>query len=627
MCGLIAVSRIKRWPNISVDAIDSLKHRGPDDSGFFSSVAEDCQLGHTRLAIMDLSELGKQPMADGSGRFTIVFNGEIYNFLELKKRLDSLDDSINWRSASDTEVIVEGYAREGAAFLSALNGIFAVAIYDNLKNTLCVLRDPLGVKPLYALSQDGAVVFASEIKAIRSLVGVKTTIRKQSLADVLALMYVPEPNTMFNEIVKVKPGVFYEYRKGSCIRSTPLFDSFEKANSINNEREAVDAFGQAFTNAVKRQIAADVPVSILLSGGLDSSAVAVEARDAGGAIRNAFTIATQDKDRRIDGQSDDLYYSRMVADQLKIDLHVIEAAPNLINYLPQLSQYMEGGIADPAAVNTFLICEHAREQGVKVMLSGQGADEYLGGYRRYLAATLFQRTPSFLLSLAPALKKVMPPNPTGRMNEHFRRLNRVLDLASQPEELRLLSTYVWTRREDLFELFLDSDSLKFAPDHANELSKLNGRDILQSMMVIDQKYDLRSLNLSYTDKLSMAAGVEARVPFLDFELVKVMNSIPSRFKVKGLTQKYLLKRAMESKLPEEIIHRRKAGFSLPIRSWLNDSSPLLDYYFRKEKIRSQGVFSFEKIEKVLDEQRAGVRDNAYLIFSLLVIQIWLSDEM
>lgn len=626
MCGVIAVNSAGSQNYSIDDALKSIGHRGPDDFGIFQSKKNECKLGQVRLSIMDLSSAGHQPMFDNSKQFVITYNGEIYNFKALKIELEQKYGPIKWQSNTDTEVIVEGFARENIAFLNKLNGIFSLIIYDTKSQKLFVLRDPIGIKPLYILNQNGSVIFASEVKAFLKIPGLSLSIRKQSLADVLTFMYVPHPHTMYNQINKVEPGVCYVFKSGKQIDSHKLFSYISEKESFKSEAEAIDVFKDKFSSAVQSQLISDVPVSLFLSGGLDSSAIAYEAIYNGANIKDAYTISISNKDNKLDQQSDDLKYAKVVATKLGINLEIIEAENNMMELLPELSNFLEDGIADPAAINTYLISKSARENGVKVMLSGQGADEYLAGYRRYLAEKLYQKMPRNTLKTLSLIKGILPASIPGKFNGNYRRFKKFIDTASLSEIDRLLSLYSWNSSKEITDLFYNSEGLQIAKDHRNEFNKYQNKNILDAMMLVDQKFDLSSLNLAYTDKMSMMVGVEARVPFLDFELIKIMNSIPLHMKLKGNVQKYILKKAMESRLPKEVIYRQKAGFSLPIRSWMRQSSDLIDYYFDSNRITKQGLFNSQKLNQILEDQYLGKRDHAHTLFAMLSLQIWLENN-
>ena len=255
MCGILAISTNKRHSNFDIDAsLRAISHRGPDDIGNFSSESGDCYLGHVRLSIIDLSQAGHQPMIDGTGRYVLSYNGEVYNFTELKRDLEKYHGNIKWESSTDTEVILEGFAREGETFLGKLNGLFALTIYDKVDRALTVLRDPLGIKPLYFTEQDGGVFFCSELKGLKKLKEFKQTLRQESLADQLAFMYIPEPYTMYNEFFKLEPGVCKVYIDGKEVRSSNLFEHLEEPLYFSTEEDAITCFRDSFSKAVTRKI-------------------------------------------------------------------------------------------------------------------------------------------------------------------------------------------------------------------------------------------------------------------------------------------------------------------------------------------------------------------------------------
>ncbi len=579
-----------------------------------------CHMGHARLSILDLSSSGHQPMVDASGRFVISYNGEIYNYLDLKAYIDERHGPVQWKSSTDTEIIIEGFAREGIEFLSRLNGIFALGIFDTHSNTLHVLRDPLGIKPLFLTRQNGSFLFCSELKGLLAIPSLRRTMRMQSLADQVAFMYVPEPHTLYEEFEKFEPGVCRSYVAGRHVLDTRVFDHLDSAIAFSSEEEIVSRFSEAFARAVDRQLVADVPMSLMLSGGLDSSAVAEQAVRSGGNIRDAYTIAFSEQDRRNDRQSDDLSFARLMASRLGLALHVIEAKPDFIAMLPELVAFLEDGISDPAAINTYLICKAARSSGVKVMLNGQGADEFLGGYRRYSAERMLGALPGPVRSLSRLASRALPHHVPGRLNAVNRRMKKLLALGGQQRSERMLGMYTWGASDRIASLFLDPGNIAVGADLLERVRAMRNHDVIDQMMKIDQKYDLMSLNLAYTDRMSMACGVEARVPFLDFELVRLMNSIPSGIKMKKGIPKYVLKKAMEPFLPREVIYREKAGFGLPLRAWMRSGSDMTRFYLDETRIRQQGIFNVAALRQLQDENRKGV-DHSSVLFSLLCIQV------
>jgi asparagine synthase (glutamine-hydrolysing) len=622
MCGIVAVSAKQNSLFELTKALNILHHRGPDDQGEFISENKDCYLGQTRLSIIDLSQAGHQPMTDHSKRFVLTFNGEIYNFLDLKNNLEKKHGKIEWVSTTDSEVIIEGYAREGIHFLKKLNGIFAFSIYDKLEKTVLVLRDPIGVKPLYYTNQNGSFYFASELKAIQNIPHLKKTLRKQSMADQLSFMYIPEPYTMFNEFFKHEPGKYKIFKEGNLIKSGDLFGHLIEPISFKNENELIDQFYETFSSAVKRQMISDVPVSLFLSGGLDSSAIASEVVKHGGAIKDAYTISFSADNMKYDQQSDDLYFAKIIADKFDIDLNIIEAKEDMLSLLHEVTYHLDDAIADPASINTYLISKGAREQGIKVMLSGQGADEYLGGYRKYAAELLYSRIP-------PSIRKILSvsstfiPNISGKFNANFRRLKKFTSHAGQSSTERMLEIAMWNKPQLVKDLFINSEHIIPGQSHLELFEKYSELNSVEAMMAVDQHTDLMSLNLTYTDKMSMMTGVEARVPFLDFELVRLMNSIPLNLKIRNQERKYILKKAMEPYLPHEIIYRSKAGFGSPLRAWFRGENELTMKYFDKSRIKKQEIFNPDFLNLLCKEQFLGLKDNSYTLFSMLILQIWM----
>ena len=626
MCGILGVSSPPGKVFPIKKCLEALQHRGPDDSGVYVSPTGECHLGHVRLSILDLTSAGRQPMSDSSGRFVISYNGEIYNYQELKRGLDNRYGDISWKSCTDTEVILEGFSRDGVEFLDRLNGIFSLLIYDERERILYVLRDPIGIKPLFFTVQQGSTFFASEMRGFRALSDLRRTLRSEYFSEQLAFMYVPEPYTPFREYMKISPGICFSYREGVLISSKTLFTRLGTGVGIRSEDEATEALQKELSDAVKRQLISDVPVSLLLSGGLDSTAVAFEAVHQGAKVSDAYTIAFSDDDLKKDAQSDDLRYARIAADNLGLELKVITANTDFISILPELVCHMEDGFSDPAAINTYLICEEAKKEGIKVLLSGQGADEYLGGYRRYLAEQSIRRIPKPVRKVLSQIDKILPASVPGMFNAVNRRMKRLSALAGQPLPIRILNMYSWSNRETICNLLIEPGSCQYETEFYDKFASFSDIDIIDAMMKLDQHYDLMSLNLCYTDRMSMAAGIECRVPFLDFELVRLMNSIPANFKIRGQQGKYIFKKAMEPILPKQIIYRQKAGFGLPIRAWMNSRNSLLLHYLDSPRIKRQGIFNPDSVAKLLKEQHSGQKDHSHCIFTLLVQQLWLESN-
>ena len=627
MCGILLITSKNASKYPINNALNGIIHRGPDSKGTFLSDNKECHMGHVRLSILDTSIAGYQPMEDSSGRYIISFNGEIYNYLELKSDLISKYKSIKFKTSTDTEVILEGFAREGKNFFSKLNGMFAFGIFDKKENILYVLRDPLGVKPLFYTNQNESWFFSSELKGLTNIPNLKKTLNLQSLADQLSYMYVPEPNTLYKEYYKMEPGFLNMFHKGKKISKEYLYQSLYNKIEFNSQTEVLETFNATFSKSIKRQLISDVPVSIMLSGGIDSSAIAHEVNSQSGNIKDAYTITLSSKDNKYDQQSNDFYYAKLIANKYNLKLNPIIAEKSFLSYIKDLSNFLEDGISDPAAINTYLISKEARKNGIKVLLTGQGADEYLYGYRRYFAESFFQKIPYSIKKSIAFTEKFIPNNFPGFLNSSIRRLKTISILAGEENNSdRLLRMYLTNSSEKISNLFLNNNEIDVGGSFKKLLFKIKDENPLQKMMKIDQNYDLLSLNLAYTDRMSMASGVEARVPFLDFDLVRIMNSISPSLKLKKGTTKYLLKQSMKGHLPKEVVNREKAGFFLPIRSWLRNESELTKELFDKDKLKKQGIFNPEKVEILCQEQFNNKKDNANLMFSFLCIQEWLNNN-
>lgn len=626
MCGIVGVISNHESLNIINDVqtmMDVIKHRGPDDNGkviFNQKVA----LGHVRLSILDLSSNGHQPMYSKNGKYCIVYNGEIYNYKELKDYIKKHYSFDNWSSNCDTEVIVEGFALEGRRFIEKMNGIFALAICDIEENEVFIARDGAGVKPLYVCEQNECVYFASELKALTKI-GLSLNLRLQSVKEQLVFMYVPEPYTLFNEIKKVQIGEYRVYKGNKLVESAFLDKSyFHRDYSFDSEEEALDILDDLTNHAVKKQLISDVPVSLFLSGGLDSSLITALSKKNGANIKDAYTIEISKDDLRNEGeQKNDLYYARIIAKQLGFELNVIEAKQDMLSYLPQVVYHLDDALSDPAAINAYLICKNARKEGVKVMLSGQGADEVFGGYRRYRAMRFYQSFPKPLASSLKPLIDSLPNNTQGRINSIIRRSKKFIDNAVRSDEEQMVGLAMWIDPCVIDSLFVEGDSLKNVGGvHYAKLSDYKDMIPIKRLMRMDEEVYLTSHNLMYTDRMSMMAGVEARVPFLDFNLVDFAHQLPVDFLVTKKQQKYLLKKLGERYLPNEVIYRSKAGFGSPIRSWFRNRNELTDRYFSEEFILRQGIFNPKVVDSLYKQQLDGKADYAYFLYALLSFQIW-----
>ncbi len=625
MCGIYGIIGPTAGQHLE-KARSLLAHRGPDGSGCFLDEAAGVGLVHTRLSILDTTECAAQPMTDSARNATIVFNGEIYNYKELR---DQLKDSYQFRSTGDTEVLLAAYLRWGAGMLPKLNGIFAFALYDHRDRSVLLARDGLGVKPLYLTQARGHFAFASELKALLSLPGLDRTVDLQGISHYLTYLYSPGEATAFKSVKKMLPGHAMLLRDGVPSRVWRFYElPYEFPVQPFTEAGAVDELRDRLDTAVRRQMVSDVPLGAFLSGGLDSSSICSFARHhAAGGKLDCFTIDFTGPGLASEGLTDDLPYARKVAHHLGVKLHTVTVAPDTAVNLEKLVWQLDEPQADPAALNTFFICQMARSQGITVLLSGAGGDDIFTGYRRHRALVSERYWDWMPLPARQALAGLS--NLAPRRRPWGRRLSKAFRQAASPSRERLLGYFQWMEPEVLASLWSsDIRAMRRQPDSnkvfRDALESLTpGVPQLNQMLYLEAKYFLCDHNLNYTDKMSMAAGVEVRVPFLDPDLVSFATRLPLDFKQRGAEGKWIFKRAMERDLPRDVIYRPKTGFGVPLRLWLGSCfNQIMGDYLSPETLRRRGLFDPAAVIRLIEDDRAGRVDAAYSILALACIEIW-----
>jgi asparagine synthase (glutamine-hydrolysing) len=602
----------------------AIRHRGPDDEGIEWLEDGHVGLAHRRLSIIDLSPAGHQPMWDDDRSVAIIYNGELYNFRELRKELE--DDGFRFRSHSDTEVLLQLYRRDAEAMLARLNGIFAFAIWDARARALFLARDPLGVKPLYYTRTASGFLFASEIKALLHSRELDRTLDLAALDRHLHLLWSPAPDTALAHVKKLEPGCAMRVRDGRVVREwryyqlpydQPIDDSLDADRAAEELRERLHL-------AVKRQMVADVPVGAFLSGGLDSSAVvAYAAQQMPRDSLRCFTIGFQDSAALREGLAEDLPYAERVARHLGVKLDTVWVGPEMGERLPEMIWHLDEPQADPAPINALMICELAQEHGLKVLLSGAGGDDLFTGYRRH-TALLAERAWGWLPKPArSALRRVSRAMPVGRY------VTKAFAFADEDANARIARYFDWAPRGATNALFSQDaratlagrDAMSPLLDAMAGLPK--GVPPLNRMLYLESRFFLADHNLNYTDKMAMARGVEVRVPLLDPELVAFAGRLPLWLKQRGATGKWIFKRAMEPLLPHDVIHRRKTGFGAPLRHWLSGPlAPLVDDVLSEASLRRRGVFDPAGVRALAQADRAGRIDGAYTLLAVLCIELW-----
>jgi len=640
MCGIAGL--ISPNPEDRIAAmLQSIEHRGRDDEGVWTSgpiddAGQRVCLGHRRLAIIDTSSAGHQPMLSADGRYVITFGGEIYNYRELRNELKSKGHV--FRTETDTEVLLNAFAEWGTDCLVRLNGMFSFAVWDNQERTLTLARDRVGIKPLYycrpkaANGHAASFIFASEIKAILASGLHRPTMNLEALNQYLTFLWTPDPHTLFEDVWKLPPGHFLTVRDGRVEVSEWWDISFDKIEEGRSESWWRDRVYETLDRVVGLEMVADVPLGSFLSGGVDSSAIVALMKHHGqGNQISTYTVGMEAKDLRFDIIPDDVIWARRVGELLQTDYHEIMLQPDVASLLPKLVYHADEPIADPAMLSSFLISQAAREK-LRVMLSGMGGDEVFAGYPRQLAmkvAGALDPVPKLLRRpVMHLLATALPGARPGKLTAPLRNAKKFATSAALDFEERYLGfgTYFTDRMKQ--QLYTDetrqaTSGLDAYREHRRYFARVQNAAPLNRLLYVDLKTFLPCLNLAYTDKTSMAANLEVRVPFLNHELMELAARMPTDLKLRGLKRKYILKRAAEKLLPKDIVWRKKAGFGAPIRSWLRGPlKPLVDDLLSKETVRSRGLFRPESVQQIIDANRSGREDFSLQVFQLLTLELW-----
>jgi asparagine synthase (glutamine-hydrolysing) len=537
-------------------------------------------------------------------------------------------DCYSFQSDCDTEVILNLYLRDGEKLLERLNGIYAFAIWDTRNNTLFIARDGLGVKPLYYAQTRRGIVFASELKALLQDSSIDRTIDARSVRDHLIYLWCPSPQTMLRSVRKLPPGHAMVVRDGKITRTWQFYElPFEQEMVDWPQGDAIVQVRKYLTRAVERQLIADVPVGAFLSGGLDSSSiVALAQRRLVGSKLQCFTIGFKGQEAKDEGMGADLGYAQSVAKHLGTDLHTIWVGSEMVDELRKMIFYLDEPQADPAPINALFISRLAREHGIKVLLSGAGGDDVFTGYRRHYALQLER----FWSWLPQSTRNVMSHyseriHPT---NEFRRRLSKAFRNANLSGDERIKGYFYWMN-PSVVDTLLSRESLASLADAGQSpvdacLAGLSDSiPPLNRMLHLEGKFFLADHNLNYVDKVSMANGVEVRVPFLDPELVDLAARLPLNFKQRGSVGKWVLRKAMEPYLPHDVLYRTKAGFGAPLRHWLrNDLRPLVNDMLSEESLSARGLFDPATVQQMVDANHRQEVDATYTIFAMICIETW-----
>lgn len=629
MCG---IAGFVNFPDVEEMVVRSNKiqlHRGPDFQGVWNN-RSNVWFAHQRLSIIDLSERSNQPFVKDN--LVIIFNGEIYNYRAIRQELEK-HASVKFITGGDTEVALEAFRYWGVACFQRFIGMFSFALFNSTTQELVLVRDHFGIKPLFYTCNEGKLAFSSELKTLTNLPHFKKEINNFALLSALNYVWVSGNESMFKHCFKLKPGHYIRLSTNSLIKDITevKYWSVEPGLVQHSEEEWVEMLNQHLDETIDRHMVSDVPVSSFLSGGLDSSIISVLAGRRTNQL-STFTIGTETKDKAIEQMPDDERYAAQLARQFNFDHHEITLKPSIIDDLPDMVRTLDEPIGDPAALNTYLICQSARKLGVKVLLSGMGADEIFLGYRRQqatLMASRYQQIPSWLRGGLKTAVNGLPVKIGNKGVKWSRWLKRFVSFSDLPIEQAYRRSYSYYDDRDyphLLQQSFDEEVLKLNEEHHSIFYSTPDLDLGNRMCYTDIHMFMLGLNLTYTDRASMAASVEVRVPFIDRPMVDFAMSIPANLKFKNGQGKYILKKAAEKILPKEIIYRPKASFGAPIRSWIStDLKPMIDDLLSKESIQKRGIFRYDYIKRMIELDRSGKVDYAYQIYELITIELWFRE--
>jgi asparagine synthase (glutamine-hydrolysing) len=637
MCGFVGFKSSLNYRELSGDmpeAIRSLIHRGPDDSGLFYNEASGIGLGHRRLSIIDLSESGRQPMKSEDGRVSIVYSGEVYNFKDIRKTLHRHGYKFNTRT--DTEVILNAYLEWGIDCLERFIGMFALAIWDSRKDLLFLARDRLGIKPLYYYYNSGTFLFASELKALMAFRTFRRDLDQGSIPLFLHYQYIPSPRTVFKNTYKLLPG-HYIILHGDNLSFHSYWQLPGEPKRIMypvvSEQEKLSELDQLLTQAVSDRLVSDVPLGALLSGGIDSSLVVSLMQKVSTSPVRTFNIGFREQ------KYNEAPWALRVAKHLGTNHTELYVTPKeALDVIPRLPEIYDEPFADSSAIPTYLVCSLARSQ-VKVALSGDGGDEQFAGYVRYWSAkamnTGYQHLPN---SVRRILSVLLGSISSRAIGEYYSRWSHLLPrrfaVANFPDKwekfIKLMrqttiseqyraTISVWSETE-IYNLMREG-----LPKSRYEeiFTKTEGWPLLARLMRVDQNTYLPDAMMTKADRASMAASLELRVPLLDHRVVEFTSRLPDDMKYRNGTGKYLLKRLLGRYVPAELFERPKMGFGVPIDAWFRkDLKPLLLDYLSPDRLKREGLFDHAFVEEKIKEHLSGAYNHQYRLWALLMWEMW-----
>lgn len=637
MCGIVGFRSSRDFGRLRESlpgAAQKLSHRGPDDAGLFFDEKAGVGLGHRRLSIIDLSRAGRQPMVSDDGRVCIAHNGEVYNFREIRETLRGYGH--NFHTETDTEVILKAYIQWGIDCVHRFVGMFAFALWDSREGSLFLVRDRLGIKPLYYHHAPGELLFSSELKALMAIKGFARDVDRDAVALFLHYQYVPAPRTVFKDTFKLLPGHYAVY-DGRGLKVQPYWELPEMDSSVTGtglcEEEALENLDYILTQAVSDRLVSDVPLGALLSGGIDSSIVVALMQKVNPTPVRTFSIGFREP-----GYNEAPFASKIAA-HLGTDHTEFYVTPKeALDVIPHLPEIYDEPFADSSAIPTFLVSSLARSQ-VTVALSGDGGDEQMAGYVRYWSAkamaTAFQRLPEPVRKSIGLILERIPASWVERCYLPWRGLvpQRFRVTNFRDKWQKLISMMDKSEVQEFYRMTIclwPEDELRHLtgtglPQSQYEecFQDTEGRPLLSRFMRVDQKTYLPDAMLTKVDRASMAVGLEVRVPLLDHRVVEFTSGLSEDLKYKDGIGKYLLRKLLARYIPTELFERPKMGFGVPIDRWLRkELKDLLLDYLSPERLRKEGLFDRSMVEKTIKEHLSGEVNNQHRLWSLLMWEMW-----
>lgn len=608
MCGIIGFN----FKSNNEKIFNVTSHRGPDNTskveiGSFT-------LGHNRLSIVDHNDLSNQPMISECGRYTIVFNGEVYNHGEIREKLKS---KYNFKTASDTEAILYSYIEYGESCVNKLRGMFAFAIYDKAEDKLFCARDRLGIKPFVYFAKNGKFVFASEIKVILEALESKPEVNQASIAQYLHYLYVPYPNTIFQDIMKLSPAHTLSYQNGKIeIKKYWDVEEYKDLYSGMGENEIITSLDEILDESVKLRMIADVELGSFLSGGIDSSMILYYMQKHSSKKINTYTLGFKDA-KKYDETSD----AKIMANYFDTNHTEIIINPNAGELLPKMVSHFDEPFGNPTALLIHELTKETKKLAT-VALAGDGGDEVFGGYPRYeaiLLANKLKYIPKGLFEVVSKFTSLIPESSSG--NHKLRRIKTFVNSLSKNQDEMYEDWIGYFNDNELNKLFREFKPYKHIVKDMWHTQKYN--DGILKSSIVDLKTFLPNNLLSYGDAMSMANSFEVRFPLIDHKIIELMTGVDTKYRIKNGQTKYLMKKILQGKIPDSIINKPKLGLNPPMGLWLKkDLKKFIDDYLSKESVKKRGLFNYEYIKQIVYEHETNKRDRSLYIWALIVLEEW-----